>query len=127
MFNIGPFELMVLAIVGLIVLGPDKLPELARDAARLLRSLRDMATGARAQLRDELGPEFSDLDLRNLNPKTAIRNAVLGDTDLSSLNPTTALRNAVLGDDEPASGQTPRPPSPPLQPGQPAPFDADAT
>lgn len=131
MFNIGPFELMVLGLVGLIVLGPDKLPELARDAARLLRSLRDMATGARAQLRDELGPEFSDIDLRNLNPKTAIRNAVLGDVDLSNLNPKAAIQRAVLGEDEQASGSASAspsgPPSPPLQPGQPAPFDADAT
>ena len=73
MFNVGPMELLVLAIVGLIVLGPDKLPGLARDAARMLRTLRDLATGARQQLRDELGPEFADVDLRNLNPRTALR------------------------------------------------------
>lgn len=131
MFNIGPFELAVIALVGLIVLGPDKLPDLARDAARLLRSLRDMATGARAQLRDELGPEFADIDLRNLNPRTAIQRAVLGDdVDLRSLNPKTALQRAVLGDDEPAAGappQAPRPAAAPRAPDEPAPFDADAT
>ena len=59
-------ELLVLALVGLIVIGPDKLPGLARDAARMMRTLREMATGARTQLRDELGPEFADLDLRSL-------------------------------------------------------------
>ncbi|TAM83047.1 MAG: twin-arginine translocase subunit TatB [Jatrophihabitans sp.] len=79
MFNIGPMELIVLAIVGIVVLGPERLPGLARDAARLLRALREVAQGARTQLRDELGPELADLDLRNLNPKTAIRRAVLGD------------------------------------------------
>jgi sec-independent protein translocase protein TatB len=130
-FNIGPFELAVIALVGLIVLGPDKLPELARDAARLLRSLRDMATGARAQLREELGPEFADIDLRNLNPRTAIQRAVLGDdVDLRSLNPKTAIQRAVLGDDEPAAdrpAQPPRPPAAPRGPDEPAPFDADAT
>jgi len=52
-FNIGPMELLVLALIGLIVIGPDKLPSLARDAARMLRGLREMATGARTQLRDE--------------------------------------------------------------------------
>ncbi len=55
-FNIGPLELIVLAFVGLVVLGPERLPGLARDAGRLLRGLREMATGARTQLREELGP-----------------------------------------------------------------------
>jgi sec-independent protein translocase protein TatB len=108
-FNIGPFELVVLAIVGLIVLGPDRLPGLAKDAARLLRSLRDMATGARQQLRDELGPEFADVDLRTLNPRTAVAKAVFGDDmpdfakyDPRRLNPGNAVRDAIFGD-EPAT------------------------
>jgi sec-independent protein translocase protein TatB len=79
MFNIGPLELVVLAIVGLVVLGPDKLPGLARDAARMIRTLRELATGARQQLRDELGPEFADVDLRNLNPRHAISKVLLGE------------------------------------------------
>jgi sec-independent protein translocase protein TatB len=112
-FNIGPFELAVLAIVGLIVLGPDRLPGLAKDAARLLRSLRDMATGARQQLRDELGPEFADMDLRNLNPRAAVAKAVFGDDvpDLSKydprrLNPGAAVRDAIFGDEPAANGSS---------------------
>ncbi|MGI8677240.1 MAG: Sec-independent protein translocase protein TatB [Jatrophihabitans sp.] len=101
MFNVGPMELMVLIIVGLVVLGPDKLPGLARDAAQLLRTLRDLATGARQQLRDELGPEFADVDLRNLNPRTAVARAVFGDeVDLTKMNPRNAVRDAFLGDGE---------------------------
>jgi sec-independent protein translocase protein TatB len=131
-FNIGPMELLVLALVGLVVLGPDRLPGLARDAARLLRNLREMATGAREQLRDELGPEFADVDLRNLNPRTAVQRAIFGDEtpDLSKydprrLNPGAAVRDAILGDDDEdkpvsmtkptpsANGDRPRPrPSP---------------
>ncbi len=105
MFNVGPLELVVLAIVGLVVIGPDKLPNFARDAARLIRSLRDMATGARNQLRDELGPEFADVDLRNLNPRTAIQRAVLGDEfeldrfDLRRYNPRTAAQDLLFGPD----------------------------
>jgi sec-independent protein translocase protein TatB len=98
MFNVGPMELLVLAIVGLIVLGPDKLPNLARDAARMLRTLRDLATGARQQLRDELGPEFADVDLRSLNPRTALRDMVFGDDDPSDYHPRNALRRAMWGD-----------------------------
>jgi len=98
MFNIGPFELIVLAFVGVIVLGPDRVPGLARDAARLIRSLREMATGARTQLREELGPEFADLDLRSLNPRTAITQVLLGEELAAGGNPTAAFKRAFLGD-----------------------------
>jgi sec-independent protein translocase protein TatB len=127
MFNIGPWELLVLAFVGVIVLGPERLPGLARDAANVLRQLRDMATGARNQLKNELGPEFSDIDLQALR-------------DLRGLNPRTAISRALLGDDEdagvaatppPAAPQPPPPPRPaaqqPLGRGDKAPFDEDAT
>jgi sec-independent protein translocase protein TatB len=107
-FNIGPLEFMVLAVVGLVVLGPDRLPGLARDAARMLRSLREMATGAREQLREELGPEFADVDLRTLNPRTAVQRAVFGDDmpdlrkyDPRRLNPGAVVRDAIMGEDAP--------------------------
>src|SRR3954465_6059154 len=102
---------MVLAVVGPIVPGPERLPELARDAARLLRSLRDMATGARQQLREELGPEFADVDLRTLNPRAAVAKAVFGDEmpdftkyDPRRLNPGNAVRDAIFGDDPAPAG-----------------------
>jgi sec-independent protein translocase protein TatB len=129
-FNIGPMELLVLVVVGLIVLGPDRLPGLARDAARMLRTLREMATGARTQLRDELGPEFADLDLddfRRLNPRTALQRAILGDEDLRDLDPRRSLREAMR-DDPPVSMTKPEPPlQRPLARNEQAPFDPDAT
>lgn len=128
MFNVGPMELAVLAIVGLIVLGPDKLPELARDAARIIRSLRDMASGAREQLKEELGPEFADLDLRSLHPRTVVQRALLGDGELSSLDPRVAMQQAFsdAGDDKPVSMQKPAAQAP-LGRNERAPYDADAT
>ncbi|PZS19034.1 MAG: twin-arginine translocase subunit TatB [Pseudonocardiales bacterium] len=139
MFNIGPMELIVLAVVGLIVLGPDRLPGLAKDAARMIRTLRDLATGARTQLRDELGPEFADVDLRNLNPRTAISRALLGDDadKLRNFNPRTAIQRGIFGDeDEPPSAGEEAEPTPvsvqkpvvkPLGRSEQAPYDADAT
>lgn len=108
MFNIGPMEFVVLAAVALIVMGPDKLPQLTKDAARMLRTLRDLAQGARSQLNNELGPEFADFDLASLNPRTAIKNALLGDgddprTDFTGLNPKEALSRALRGEDGPAT------------------------
>jgi sec-independent protein translocase protein TatB len=100
MFGVGPMELAVLAIVGLLVLGPERLPGFARQAAQMIRTLRDLASGARQQLRDELGPEFADLDLRNLNPKTAVRRVLFDDEfEYDSLDPRRRIRDAVFDDD----------------------------
>jgi sec-independent protein translocase protein TatB len=149
-FNIGPLEFVVLIAVALIVFGPEKLPQLTKDAARMIRTLRDMAQGARSQLNSELGPEFANFDLNSLNPRTAIKNALLGDEDLSSLNPKEQLERALRGEDDPKpasangasangvssngaspSGATSPPPSPPpsapLMRGEQPPFDPDTT
>ena len=128
MFNIGPMELVVLALVGIIVLGPDRLPGVTRDAARLIRQLRDMATGARSQLKNELGPEFADVDLdalrelRSLNPRSAISRALLGDDD-DVAAPTSSEGRDVVAD---APAALP-PAQQPLGRGEKAPFDQDAT
>jgi sec-independent protein translocase protein TatB len=121
-FNIGPMELVVLAVVGLIVLGPDRLPTLARDAARMIRTLREMATGARSQLREELGPEFADLDLRSLNPRTAIQRALLGEDD-EDAKPRPETNGSANGH-SPMLRKTQQPP---LGRDEPAPFDEDTT
>jgi sec-independent protein translocase protein TatB len=126
-FNIGPFEMLVLAAVALIVFGPDKLPQLAKDAARMLRTLRDLAQGARSQLNNELGPEFADFDLRSLNPRTAIRNALLGDEELPNLNPREVISRALRGEDEPAPAGQPQPAVAVNQDATPTRYDQDGT
>jgi sec-independent protein translocase protein TatB len=74
MFNhVGWSELIVLAIVGLVVLGPDRLPKAAADAARMLRQLRTMARSATADLKAELGPEMADVDLASLHPRRFVQ------------------------------------------------------
>jgi sec-independent protein translocase protein TatB len=68
-FGINPSEFIVLLAVAAVVLGPERLPEYAQQLARLVRELRRMAQGASAQVRDELGPEFDDIDWRKLDPR----------------------------------------------------------
>jgi sec-independent protein translocase protein TatB len=137
-FNIGPLEFLVLGAVALMVFGPDKLPQLTKDAARMLRTLRDMAQGARTQLTSELGPEFANFDLQSLNPKTAIRNALLGDDDdFAAMNPKDMLQRALRGEDEPQAKPSPSdaatpnglitPKGAPRVAGEAAPYDPDAT
>ncbi|MDQ1694798.1 MAG: sec-independent protein translocase protein TatB [Frankiaceae bacterium] len=82
MFNhLGWSELIVLAVVGLIVLGPDRLPKAAADAARILRQLRAMAHNATADLKAELGPEMADLDLASLHPRRIVQSAIWDDEE----------------------------------------------
>lgn len=73
MFDVGLLELAVIALVAVIVLGPDRLPDLARQAAQLLHRARGLAHNARDELRSELGPDYADLQLRDLDPRTIVR------------------------------------------------------
>lgn len=72
MFNIGAFEFILLLVIAVIMFGPEKLPEFSRKAARVLVYVRGIANNAQSHLRDELGPEFADLKITDLNPKTFI-------------------------------------------------------
>ena len=77
MFGIGLPEMAVIALVAVLVFGPDRLPDLARQAGRFLRQMRNLANAARDDLRAELGPEFSDLELRDLDPRAIVRKHIM--------------------------------------------------
>jgi sec-independent protein translocase protein TatB len=80
-FDIGALEFLVLGIAALFIFGPDRLPDMARKAARGLRQLRGMAANARRDLSRELGPEFDDFDIRDLNPREFVRKHVMEGID----------------------------------------------
>lgn len=73
MFNIDAGELVLLVVLAVLLFGPEKMPQFARKAARVFVYLRDIANNAQTQLRQELGPEYSGLELTDLNPKTFVR------------------------------------------------------
>jgi len=77
MFGVGLPEMTVIALVAVIVFGPDKLPEFARQAGRFLYRLKAFATNTRDDLRTELGPGFADLELRDLDPRTVVRRHIV--------------------------------------------------
>jgi len=72
-FDLSFTKLLVLGVIALVVFGPDRLPGLAAQAGRMLRELRRMAEGAKSELQDSLGPEFSQFDIADLNPKHFVR------------------------------------------------------
>ena len=75
--DIGFGELVVIALVAVLVFGPDKLPELAKQAGAMLRKAKEFANSARDDLRDELGPEYADLELRDLDPRAIVRKHIV--------------------------------------------------
>ena len=77
MFGVGLPEMAVIALVAVVVFGPDKLPEFARQAGRFLHRLRQFATSTRDELRTELGPAYADLELRDLDPRTVVRRHIV--------------------------------------------------
>ena len=147
MFGINGYELIILAILAVAILGPERLPEYASQLARLVRELRRMATGAREQLREEVGPEIDEVDWRKLDPRQydprrIIKEALLDDVE-DAVRPATATarsngsaRPAPAGTGSAPAAAPPRTaaaPPPPVQrierlaSGERAPFDAEAT
>jgi sec-independent protein translocase protein TatB len=126
--------MVALVVLAIVIFGPDKLPKMVGEAARTIRRFREFSNNARSDLKKELGPEFQDLKLEDLNPKTFVRKNLLGDDDLGIRELKTDLTKQLAFDDDlPAqrSGDpqvgAQRPRSGQMRPGERPPFDADAT
>ncbi|APE18672.1 Sec-independent protein translocase protein TatB [Mycolicibacterium pallens] len=129
--NVGWGEMLVLVVIGLVVLGPERLPGAIRWTSNSLRQARDYISGATSQLREDLGPEFEDLrqplselqKLRGMTPRAALTKHLLDGDD-------SWIGEAFSAPEKPHSAPPPQavvPKPEPLPPGTPAPFDADAT
>ncbi len=125
MFGISAEKFFIIAIIAVLVIGPSRLPEYAAKLARVIRELRRMASGAQEHLKEELGPDFQDVDWKKLDPRQydprrIIREALLGDGDEDPVPPAQPAP-------PPVPGLSPSLEYPRLQTGQRAPFDSDAT
>ena len=85
MFNIGGGEIIGLLLIGMILIGPDRMPNVAADAARLLIKLKNIAQKATNDLKENLGPGYEDLQVKDLNPKTFIKKHIGDVIDKSDL------------------------------------------
>ena len=79
MFDLSITKLLFLAVIALVIFGPNELPRIARQAGRALRDLRQIAEGAKADLREGLGPEFQDFDFDDLNPRRFVQKHLFDD------------------------------------------------
>jgi sec-independent protein translocase protein TatB len=124
-FGLTIEKLLLIGIIAVFLIGPDRLPGYTAQFARLIKSLRDMAKGAKDRMRDELGPDFDELewkklDPRQYDPRRIIREALIED---ESPRPAVAAPAAAKPAIESAYQQRQRH----LREGKPAPFDPDAT
>lgn len=68
-FNIGPFELLLVLILALLVLGPGKLPEVGNALGRTIREFRKAST----DVNDSLAVEPASAKAAAARPVTAER------------------------------------------------------
>ena len=75
-FDIGIGEVFGLAVLAMFLVGPERLPKVASEAAKWVKKIRELANSATAELKDNLGPGFEDLQPKDLNPKTFVKKQI---------------------------------------------------
>ena len=98
-FDFGAGELVGLAILAMILIGPERLPNLAVDAAKFVKRIREMASKATEELKENLGPGFEDLKPTDLNPKSFIKKQLSNVLDDDDSTPATSKRTSTIDPD----------------------------
>lgn len=131
MLGINGPEFLLLLIIGLLVIGPSRLPEYTQKLANIVKEVRRMASGAREQIKDEVGIDIDDVDWkkydpRQYDPRRIIKEALLED-DTKPVSP--GAPSVVSTVAAAAAAAEPRPSRviERLPAGEPAPFDSEAT
>jgi sec-independent protein translocase protein TatB len=84
-------KIFIILLIALFVIGPEKLPGYAKRLGELVRSVKRMADGAKDRMRDEMGPEFDDVDWKQLDPR--------------QYDPRRIIRDALLEDEKEAQAE----------------------
>ena len=88
MFGLSSEKIVILLVLALFILGPERLPQYAKSFANFIKKMRKLANSAQEQMKDELGEGFEDLDWKKLDPR--------------QYDPRRIIREALLEDDKPA-------------------------
>jgi sec-independent protein translocase protein TatB len=106
-FDLSIPKLLVLAVIALVVFGPNELPKIASQAGRALRDLRQIAEGAKNDLREGLGPEFPDFDIEDLNPKRFVHKHLSGELNTDQAVQKQPAHQATANGTPPTPGEHP--------------------
>jgi sec-independent protein translocase protein TatB len=126
----GP-EFLLLLIIGLMVIGPSRLPEYTQKLANIVKEVRRMASGAREQIKEEVGIDIDDVDWkkydpRQYDPRRIIKEALLDD-GTKPVNAGAPAAVSTVAAAAAAVGHRPARVIERLPEGVPAPFDSEAT
>ncbi|QPZ39644.1 Sec-independent protein translocase TatB [Paramicrobacterium chengjingii] len=124
MFGLTADKIIIIAVIAVFLLGPERVPMYAAKLAQLVKNVRNMAKDAKSRMRDEMGEDFDDVDWQKLDPR--------------QYDPRRIIREALLDDEEPQksviapAAKEPKPESrqQQLESGREVmapPFDAEAT
>ena len=124
MLDINGGEFLILLVVALFVIGPERMPEYAAKLATLVKQVRGLADTAKVQLREQMGPEFDDVDwkqydLRQYDPRRIVREALMDEGPNDGQSSSSAEVPAG-GSKAPSSFRR-------HDPDKPTPYDQDAT
>lgn len=113
--SVNGSELAIIALLALVLIGPERLPHYAKQLGGFAQQLRRLTNDTSQRVRAELGPELDDLDLRSLDPR--------------QYDPRRIVRDALREEDAGGAGGAGRSerPRPPRAPAGRAPFDDEAT
>ena len=133
MFGINGAEFLVLLVVAVVVVGPERLPRYAEQLAHAVRKLRHFVSDAKDRVATELGDDVKDvdweaLDPRRYDPRRIVREALLdGDPAPPSSAVASGAAVYVSGTRPSSSVQSASVRRREAQGAAPAPFDDEAT
>ncbi|MGF4042893.1 Sec-independent protein translocase family protein [Paenarthrobacter nitroguajacolicus] len=128
MLGINGPEFILLLIIGVLVIGPSRLPEYTQKLANLVKEVRRMASGAREQIKEEVGIDIDEVDWkkydpRQYDPRRIIKDALLDD----DTKPVSAGAPAAAATAVDTKTKAPVRVIERLAEGEAAPFDTEAT
>jgi Tat protein translocase TatB subunit len=105
MFNVGPEKLIVVLLIALVVLGPDKLPNAARQMAKYLAEFRRISQGFQQELR-------TAMDVTDTGAAAVAQSEAGAAEPVTPLEQDAAITSAAADPETPAVSNTPATPLP---------------
>lgn len=130
MFGINGPEFILLLIIGVLVIGPSRLPEYTQKLANLVKEVRRMASGAREQIKEEVGIDIDEVDWKKYDPRQYDPRRIIKDALLEDDTKPVSAGAPVAAAASSAADTKPKPPAriiERLADGEAAPFDTEAT